>query len=83
MTKQNGITMKKIIACLLAIMGLIVSCERQKYESVDVAEFEERIKGPDVILLDVRSPEEYAEEHISGAINIDQNQADFVHIAQL
>lgn len=75
--------MKKKVACLLAIMGLIVSCERQKYESVDVAEFEERIKGPDVILLDVRSPEEYAEEHISDAINIDQNQADFVHIAQL
>ena len=73
--------MKKIVTCLFAIMGL-TSCGRQNYESVDVAEFAQLIASPDVMLLDVRSPEEYAEGHISGAVNIDQSQTDFVQIVQ-
>jgi rhodanese-related sulfurtransferase len=39
------------------------------------AELMERLDGPDApVILDVRSPEEYAEGHIPGAINIPYDQ---------
>ena len=34
--------------------------------------------SPDVVLLDVRTAAEYAEGHLSGAVNIDQGQDDFI-----
>ncbi|MDX1695342.1 MAG: rhodanese-like domain-containing protein [Ketobacteraceae bacterium] len=36
----------------------------------------EKMKSPDVVVIDVRSPEEYAEGHVPGAINIPHNQMD-------
>lgn len=51
------------------------------YTTVDTKDFAEKIKSPDVILVDVRQPDEYAEGHIEGAINIDVNNADFVETA--
>lgn len=38
--------------------------------SVSVSVFEKEMKSDSVQLLDVRTPEEYAEGHINGAINI-------------
>ncbi|MDE5954387.1 MAG: rhodanese-like domain-containing protein, partial [Duncaniella sp.] len=38
--------------------------------SVSAAEFEKEIKTDSVQLLDVRTPKEYTEGHIDGAINI-------------
>lgn len=70
--------MKKIITCLLAALGLTSACGQQSYEDADVAGFEELIANPDVVLLDVRTAEEFAEGHIEGAVNIDQAQDDFV-----
>ena len=45
--------------------------------SVSVPEFEQEIKADSVQLLDVRTPQEYAEGHIAGAINIDVQSDDF------
>jgi len=70
--------MKKIITCLLAAIGLTSACGQQNFESVDVEVFSQRIQQPDVVLLDVRTAEEYAESHIKGALNIDQSQSDFL-----
>jgi thiosulfate/3-mercaptopyruvate sulfurtransferase len=35
-----------------------------------IAEVEAALDSPDVVLVDARSPEEYAQGHIPGAINI-------------
>ena len=66
--------MKKIITCVLAMMGLTTACGYQNYEDADVLGFAELIACPDVVLLDVRTAEEFAEGHIEGAMNIDQAQ---------
>ena len=61
--------MKKIIPILLAVLALS-GCE-PKYEYTQIS-MDESIammeENTDYILLDVRTPEEYAENHIPGAI---------------
>jgi len=74
--------MKKIITCLLAALGLTTACGQQNYENADVNGFAELISGPDAVLLDVRTAEEFAEGHIEGALNIDQAQGDFIQKAK-
>ena len=46
-------------------------------KNVDVAAFEKLISAPDAVVLDVRTPKEYAAGHIAGAVNIDVNDPDF------
>lgn len=74
--------MKKLITSILAILGLATACERLGYENADVNTFASRIAEPDVVLLDVRTAEEYADGHIQGAINIDVKKDDFVEKAK-
>lgn len=76
------ITMKKFVTSILAILGLATACERLGYENADVNTFATRIAEPDVVLLDVRTAEEYADGHIQGAINIDVKKDDFVEQAK-
>lgn len=45
--------------------------------SVSAVEFQKEIRSDSVQLLDVRTPEEYAQGHIDGAINIDVKSDDF------
>lgn len=45
--------------------------------SVSAPEFDKEIKADSVQLLDVRTPQEYAEGHIEGALNIDVRSDDF------
>lgn len=72
--------MKKILmmSILSTIFGLF-SCNAQsnKFESVDVTTFAKVIADTTVVLLDVRTPEEYEEAHIGNAINIDVLQDSF------
>ena len=64
------------------MLGLTSACGNQNYEETDVQGFAELIASPDVILLDVRSADEFAEGHIEGALNIDQAQDDFIEQAR-
>ncbi len=73
--------MKKLITCLLAAIGLS-ACGQQNFENKDASGFEELIKQPEVVLLDVRSQEEYTDAHIQGALLIDQSQSDFLEKAK-
>ncbi len=70
--------MKKLLACLLAVMGVASACGQKNYKEADVNGFAELIANPDVVLFDVRTASEFAEGHIEGAINIDYRQGDFV-----
>lgn len=49
--------------------------------SVTAFEFKQEIRSDSVQLLDVRTPQEYAEGHIGGAININVQSDDFQALA--
>lgn len=70
--------MKKFLTCILATLGLSTACGQQNFENVDVNGFAELIQDSSVVILDVRTANEYAEGHIAGAVLIDQGQSDFV-----
>ena len=74
--------MKKILTCLFAALGLTTACGQQNFENMEVKEFAELIAEPNVVILDVRKADEFAEGHIAGAVLIDQFQSDFVELAQ-
>ena len=73
--------MKKILTLLLAVLGLNTACS-QNFEDYDVKEFAELIADSNVVILDVRKADEFADGHIKGAILIDQFQSDFVEQAK-
>lgn len=50
--------------------------------SVSASEFEKEIKSDTVQLVDVRTPQEYAEGHINGALNINVQSDDFKDMTQ-
>ena len=74
--------MKKILTCLFAALGLTTACGQQNFENMEVKEFAELIADSNVVILDVRKADEFDEEHIKGAILIDQFQSDFLEQSQ-
>ena len=70
--------MRKIIACLLAVFGLTSAYGQKGYEDVCMKEFAELVADSSVVVLDVRTAEEFAEGHIGRAINIDIKGEDFL-----
>ena len=72
--------MKKIIimSVICSIFGFM-GCKAQnsKFKTVDAKEFAGVIADTSVVLLDVRTAEEYSEGHIKEAMNIDVLKADF------
>lgn len=61
----------------------VSSCNgNNKIISVSAPEFEKEIKADSVQLLDVRTPQEYADGHIVGAMNINVQSDDFQKIAE-
>ena len=78
---ENYQEMKKILTLLLAALGLNTACS-QNFENMEVKEFAELIADSNVVILDVRKADEFAEGHVKGAILIDQFQSDFVEQAQ-
>ena len=74
--------MKKLLTCLLAVLGLNTACGKQNYENTDVQGFAELVADTNVVVLDVRTAAEFAEGHIQGSILIDQGQSDFVEKAK-
>ena len=70
--------MKKMIACFLASLGLNVACAQANYEDVDVNGFAALVEDTNVVVLDVRTAEEYSDGHLEKAVNINQAQSDFI-----
>ena len=62
------IVMRRFIVAIGAVLSFFgVSCQAQEaFRSVDVAEFESAVADDAYVVLDVRTPEEHAEGHISG-----------------
>lgn len=73
--------MKKLIASFAALI-LLAGCSSTGSATtvnLNVSEFSQKITEPDVIILDVRTPEEFASGHIEGALNIDFNSGQFAN----
>lgn len=77
----EGNYMKKLI---LAVMGVVsatlflTSCSSDSSaQKVSPKEFSEVIFDPSVVILDVRTPQEFAEGHLANAINIDFQSGNF------
>ncbi len=77
--------MKRIIQILLVtalMVAVPIVCgggkpDKGSVTTVGVEEFSKVIKQKNVRLIDVRTPKEYAEEHLPGAVNIDVRASDF------
>ena len=52
------------------------------FTTVSPSEFAEKIKSPDVYIVDVRHSDEYDSGHLQGAHNIDVQAPDFVELAE-
>ncbi|MGM9758484.1 MAG: rhodanese-like domain-containing protein [Parabacteroides sp.] len=69
-------TLLSIITTMLSVLAVFTACSK-RYPSLRVNEFEEAISHPDVVLLDVRTEQEFNEGHIPNAINLDVKKDDF------
>lgn len=66
--------MKKLLVLLAALLGITVlaGCGSSGgVTTVDPQAFLSTAKQPGVVVVDVRTPQEYAAGHVDGAINID------------
>ena len=70
--------MKKILTFLLAALGLTTACGQDNFENTDVQGFSELVADTNVVVLDVRTVDEFNDGHVKGAILIDQGQSDFI-----
>lgn len=75
-----------LILAIVAIIAIACATRRSKgtptgamptFSNVDVDGFQTFIAAPEVQLLDVRTPDEYDEGHIAGAVLVDVNESDF------
>lgn len=71
--------MKKLLSLLLGILGFASSCSAQhdSIKTVSATEFAQIIQADTVVLVDVRTAEEYNAGHIDGARNIDVQKENF------
>lgn len=60
------------------IATILASCTKPGYKNVEVAQFRELIKDTSYVLIDVRTPGEFAQGHIEGALNIDVKASEFM-----
>lgn len=76
--------MKHLLSLLLAATSFVGCQSDTAFKSVDAQQFAEVIANQDVQLVDARTPEEFSEGHIPGAVNIDVKSDNFDgQIAQL
>ena len=71
--------MKAILYTMIAAL-LSTGCG-SGYVSVDAKQFAEAIRDPQMQIVDARTPQEFKEGHIPGAVNIDINSKDFTRQA--
>ena len=70
--------MKKIIGALIGIATLaLAACGSSGITTQKASDFAQTISNPAVVLIDVRTPSEYASGHIANAVNIDVESGTF------
>lgn len=66
--------MKNILATLMAIFAIPAAASASDISPKQAADM---IKEQSVVIIDVRTPEEFADGHIANSINIDFYESDF------
>lgn len=51
--------------------------QKPAVQKIDVDQFDQKRKEQDTVVLDVRTPHEYAEGHVPGAMNVDIHDPEF------
>ena len=76
--------MKKLLVIVLTLIGLTgcMNAQNKNYVNMDVENFSHYLSNDSVQLVDVRTPEEFAEGHIAGSININVFDSDFIDEAE-
>ncbi len=74
--------MKKIVATLLSALAMMTACGQKSANDTDVKQFAGLVADSSVVVLDVRTAEEFAEGHIARAINIDVKDDNFLSNAK-
>ena len=71
--------MKRFVVICALFLGLcgIVGAQQPAFTNISVEEFDKLRKQPNVGVIDVRSPKEFATGHIPGAINMDWIAGEF------
>ena len=79
---MKKITFRSCLIAALSLLSLNVACGQKNYEDTDVSGFATLVADPSIVLLDVRTAQEYAEGHIDGAVNVDYRQDNFLEKAK-
>jgi phage shock protein E len=66
-----------LLAMLFVPQSARAQTTRPAVQKIDVHEFEQKRKEPDAVVLDVRTPHEYAAGHVPGAVNLDLHDPRF------
>ncbi len=74
MEKRNRISTQWLLLAILIFAG---ACTSQSENVVSPAKFSELMMEDNVLIVDVRTPEEYKSDRIEGAININIFDKDF------
>lgn len=69
--------MKRVVILLVSILALAGCSSSSAVSTVNAQDFATTISDSNVVILDVRTPSEFAEGHIDGAINIDVESGTF------
>ena len=68
--------MKYIV--ILLMLAITSSCQSQSKEKLSAAAFQEKIQStPGAVVIDVRTPDEFADGALPNAININYNDDQF------
>jgi phage shock protein E len=85
-TRGMTATRLRVLISALIVVGGLTGCSASTVATasdaggparVGTGEFATVIDQPGVVIIDVRTPEEFADGHITGAVNIPVQQADF------
>lgn len=68
--------MKRLFLLVLVIIGLTAACSTSA-SSLSASEFNDRVNQSGTVVVDVRTPAEYAQGHLPDAVNIDVESASF------
>ena len=63
--------------CGSSLFGALSAADARTYKNAGVQEFDKLRGNPNTVVLDVRTPKEFAAGHLPGATNIDWYATDF------